>query len=81
MTAHAGPNDGLNPSLFGKNVWQIQPVILGGHPTNAKNRTILPLRKMLEAANLWNDQLAAPKEPQPLSIDLSALRKSQSPEG
>jgi hypothetical protein len=48
-----------NPDLVGMNVWQIHPVILGGHPTEAANRTILPLRKMLEAAAFWNEQLAA----------------------
>ena len=48
-----------NPDLIGKNVWQIHPVILGGHPTEATNRTILPLRRMLEAAAFWNEQLAA----------------------
>ncbi len=70
----------VNPDLFGKNVWQIQPVILGGHPTDPKNRTILPLRKMLEAANFWNDQLVSIQEPQPLTMDLGALRKDQAEE-
>jgi len=47
-----------NSELLGKNVWQLHPVILGGHPTDASNRTILPLRDMLEAAAFWNRQLA-----------------------
>jgi hypothetical protein len=48
-----------NPELIGKNVWQIHPVILGGHPSEASNRTILPLRQMLQAAAFWNEQLAS----------------------
>jgi hypothetical protein len=67
-----------NPELFGMNAWQIHPVILGGDPTDPKNRTIVPLREMLRFASFWNDQIAQVKgRPQTLSMDLDQLRKSK----
>ena len=67
-TVAGGPlesRSSANPELFGRNAWQIHPVILGGHPTDPRNRTVLPLRKMLEAAGFWNDQIVKMRSPQP----------------
>lgn len=50
-----------NPELLGKNVWQIQPVILGGSPTDPKNRMVVPLRDMLKFADFWTEQVVQMK--------------------
>jgi hypothetical protein len=42
-------------------VWQIQPVILGGSPTDPKNRMVVPLRDMLKFAVFWTEQVVQMK--------------------
>jgi len=38
----------------GKEVFEIQPVILGGSPTDPANKTILGREQHIEAVRYWN---------------------------
>jgi len=51
------PND-IRKNRFqdcvGKEVFEIQPVILGGSPTDPANKTILTRQQHIEAVRYWN---------------------------
>ena len=53
------PNKILDPAMIGQNVYEKQPVILGGDPVDPTNKAIIPLEKLLELASWWNRQLAS----------------------
>ena len=40
--------------LKGKEIFEITPVILGGSPTDPKNKTVLSRAEHIEAVNFWN---------------------------
>ena len=51
------PNDIRRNRLqdcIGKEVFEIQPVILGGSPTDPANKTILTRQQHIEAVRYWN---------------------------
>jgi hypothetical protein len=51
------PNDIRRNRLqdcVGKEVFEIQPVILGGSPTDPANKTILTRQQHIEAVRYWN---------------------------
>jgi len=39
----------------GKEIFEIQPVILGGSPTDPGNKTILTRQQHIEAVRYWNN--------------------------
>jgi hypothetical protein len=39
---------------FGKEIFEIHPVILGGSPTDPANKVILSRREHIEAVRYWN---------------------------
>jgi hypothetical protein len=39
----------------GKEIFEIQPVILGGSPTDPANKTILTRQQHIEAVRYWNN--------------------------
>ena len=43
--------------LAGKEVFEIQPIILGGHPTDPSNKTVLTRQEHIEAVTYWNREL------------------------
>jgi hypothetical protein len=53
------PKHELDPSRLGMNVWEIQPLVLGGSPTDTKNKAMAPLRQCLAVSAFWNEQIAA----------------------
>ncbi len=48
--ADAGPD----PIDRGKEIFEIQPVLLGGSPTDLKNKALLTREQHIEAVNYWN---------------------------
>jgi hypothetical protein len=43
-----------NPQLKGKEIFEIKPVVLGGSPTDPKNKVILTREEHIELVNYWN---------------------------
>ncbi len=43
-----------NIQLKGKEIFEITPVMLGGSPTDPKNKIILTRSEHVEAVNYWN---------------------------
>jgi len=46
---------GVNSS--GKEVFEIHPVMLGGNPTDPKNKTLLTREQHIEAVTYWNREI------------------------
>ena len=42
------------PQLKGKEIFEITPVILGGSPTDPKNKIVLNRAEHIERVNYWN---------------------------
>ena len=42
------------PQLKGKEIFEITPVILGGSPTDPKNKAVLSRAEHIEVVNYWN---------------------------
>lgn len=40
--------------LFGKEIFEIHPVILGGNPTDPENKVVLDRQQRIEAVRYWN---------------------------
>ena len=45
---------GRAPDSAGKEIFEIQPVILGGSPTDPTNKAILTRQQHIEAVQYWN---------------------------
>jgi hypothetical protein len=43
--------------LAGKEVFEIQPIIVGEHPTDPSNKTILTRQQHIQAVTYWNREL------------------------
>ena len=43
--------------LAGKEVFEIQPIILGGHPTDPSNKTVLTRQQHIQAVTYWNREI------------------------
>jgi len=43
--------------LAGKEVFEIQPIILGGHPTDPSNKTVLTRQQHIQAVTFWNRKI------------------------
>lgn len=41
----------------GKEIFEVQPVILGGSPTDPTNKTILTREQHIEVVRYWNNQI------------------------
>jgi hypothetical protein len=41
--------------LAGKEIFEVQPIILGGSPTDSKNKTVLTRIDHIKAVNYWNN--------------------------
>jgi hypothetical protein len=39
---------------FGKEVFEVQPVVLGGSPTDPGNKTLLERKHHIQAVRYWN---------------------------
>ena len=53
----SGPAPAANISRFGRVIHEIHPILLGGSPTDPKNKTFLPLPTYADAVALWNDRV------------------------
>ena len=51
-------NRQASPDLKGKEVFEIQPIILGGDPIDPKNKTVLDREQHIQAVNYWNRLIA-----------------------
>ena len=40
--------------LAGKEIFEVQPIILGGSPTDPVNKTVLTREDHIKAVNYWN---------------------------
>ncbi len=55
-----GNKQGLNslartmPDRFGREIFKIQPVVLGGSPTDPTNKTLLTREQHIAAVRYWN---------------------------
>jgi hypothetical protein len=47
----------INPQTKGMQIHEIQPVILGGSPTDPANKTILTRQKHAEIVTWWNRKI------------------------
>ena len=45
---------GRTQEYFGKEIFEIQPVILGGSPLDPANKTVLSREQHIEAVQYWN---------------------------
>ena len=43
--------------LAGKEVFEIQPIILGGDPTDPSNKTVLTRQQHIQAVTYWNREI------------------------
>jgi len=41
-------------SAAGKEIFELQPVILGGHPTDPANKVVLTREQHIQAVRYWN---------------------------
>lgn len=41
--------------LAGKEIFEVQPIILGGSPTDPRNKTVLTREDHIKAVNYWNN--------------------------
>lgn len=41
--------------LAGKEIFEVQPIILGGSPTDPKNKIVLTRDEHIKAVNYWNN--------------------------
>ncbi len=53
--------------LKGKEIFEITPVILGGSPTDPKNKTVLTRAEHIEAVNYWNKIISDLRKVNPTS--------------
>lgn len=51
-------NRKANSELRGKEIFEIQPIILGGDPIDPKNKTVLDREQHIQAVNYWNRLIA-----------------------
>lgn len=42
---------------FGKNLFHIKPILVGGDPTDLKNIVFLERKKHIELVNYWNKKI------------------------
>lgn len=47
-----------NTAIKGKEIFEIKPVILGGSPTDPKNKTALSRADHIKAVTYWNKVIA-----------------------
>ena len=47
-----------DPNLRGMEVFEITPIIVGGDPTDPKNKTLLTREQHIEAVRYWNGVIA-----------------------
>ena len=43
--------------LLGKEMFEIQPIILGGHPSDHANKTALTREQHIKAVTFWNREI------------------------
>lgn len=48
--------------LAGREIFEIQPVILGGHPTDLANKTVLNREEHIKAVRYWNREIRRLRE-------------------
>jgi len=58
-----------HPQLKGMEIFEITPVILGGSPTDPKNKTILDRAQHIEAVNYWNEIIRQLREMNPREMN------------
>lgn len=51
-------------SIAGKEIFEIKPVILGGDPTDPKNKVILDRQEHIKAVRYWNRVIKQMKQSQ-----------------
>jgi hypothetical protein len=44
----------LEPTNRGKEIFEIQPILLGGSPNDLKNKALFTREQHIEAVNFWN---------------------------
>ena len=54
LTMRQGHGHAARPDLFGKEVFEIKPIILGGHPTDPRNKAIVGRQEHIELVRYWN---------------------------
>jgi len=42
------------PDRFGREIFEIQPIVLGGNPTDPANKTLLTREQHIAAVRYWN---------------------------
>lgn len=54
MTEHSHRQRALNPALRGMEIFEIQPAILGGSPTDPDNKAFLSREEHIQLVRYWN---------------------------
>lgn len=54
---NANISDGDRRTYAGKEICEIQPVILGGSPTEPSNKTVLPREQHIKVVVYWNREI------------------------
>jgi hypothetical protein len=67
----SGPAPAANISRFGRVIHEIHPILLGGSPTDPKNKTFLPLPTYADAVAFWNDRVLEARNGMTTSTDPS----------
>jgi hypothetical protein len=58
MTDRASFRRAAGPRAAGMEIFEVTPVLLGGHPTDPANKTLLTRRQHIEAVRYWNRLIA-----------------------
>ena len=48
----------LDPGMYGKQIFHITPVMLGGSPTDPANKVVLTIEEHIQAVRFWNETIA-----------------------
>jgi hypothetical protein len=62
----------LNIEFIGKEIFHVQPVILGGDPVDESNKVILTRAEHIELVRYWNSFIADLKKTESQTADDSA---------
>lgn len=61
MTDHKSIRQ-ANPGIAGMEIFEIQPVLLGGDPVDPKNKAVLTRQQHIEAVRYWNSMIQKMKK-------------------
>ena len=65
MTKHHLQQRAEDPALRGMEIFEVQPVILGGSPTDPQNKKLLSREEHIKLVSYWNNLIKYLRQNQP----------------